>query len=137
MNIPGKTAIIGLGLCFLLASPSAIAQSGRKGEITDKPICFNIENQSPHTSFGSITTDVFTMPNGQKTRHRANFRIESKHFAEFCSSGPFFEGRKLNVQLRSLVPIFECRTALTRPLVIRGERDKDGRYKNWIDCVDQ
>ncbi len=121
---------------FILAATSAAhAQAGPALAVSKEQVCFQIQNTTPYTAYGMIQTDNFTDPEGRVYPHRSTFRLESKHFAEFCSSGPFFPGRKLMIQLRSLFPIFECRTALTGPLVIRGEK-KDGHYKTWVDCLD-
>ena len=115
---------------FLMCQPVA-AQNA----VTQKPVCFQIQNRSPYKTYGTIVTDTYTEKSGAKARHRANFSLESGHFGEFCSTGPFYPGQKLDIQLRSLFPLFECRTALTKPLVIQGRRDSEGRYKTWIDCI--
>ncbi len=120
------------GLALLNMSIPAMAKDG---EITTTPICFELRNTAPYKVYGSIATDYYTMPDGQRAKHHSNFNLESGKFAKICSTGPFFDGRKLDIQIKTLVPVFDCRTALTGPLVIHGERSPGKPTKTWIDCI--
>lgn len=103
----------------------------KAGEIVHEPICFDVINESPHSVNGSFVTDLYTNPNtGNQAHHRSNFRLqaagsvdEEKGYptdrAEFCSYGPFYEGRKLEFTIRTLFPVFSCKTNIeSGPIVI-------------------
>jgi hypothetical protein len=105
-------------------------------EVLKDPICFNVVNEAPYTVFGSFLTAYYVNPDGIKTRHRSNFRLEAagtvheKGYpldkAEFCSYGPFLPDRKLDMVIRTLVPVFSCKTRIDQgPIIIRGKR-KEG-----------
>jgi hypothetical protein len=119
-------------LCFALAHP---AEAQDAAHVTMQPICFQVQNASPYTVFGAMVSNVYTAPDGTTARHHTNFRLESRHFAQFCSTGPFYPGDKLDLQLRSLFPVFECRTGVSGPIVIHGQQQDDGSYKTWADCL--
>jgi len=115
-------------------------------EITSQPICFTVRNEAPYRVYGEIGTDRIANADGQKIRHTGTFRLEKpgtvdpetgypKDVSEFCSSGPFFPGRQLNLTLRSLFPIFECRTSVELgEVVIKGQVNEDGTSKTWAVC---
>ena len=105
------------------------------GPVIENPICFNVLNKAPYSVFGTIQTAEYVRSDGIKTRHRSNFRIETNHMTEFCSRGPFFEGQKLEIILKSLVPIFSCKTKITGDLIVQGETKPEGGTKTWVDCI--
>lgn len=120
---------------------------GQAQDITSEPICFVVRNTADYKVYGSFVTDYFTAEDGTRARHSSNFRLEAKgtiheekgyplDAAEFCSYGPFFEGRKLDMVLRTLVPIFECRTSVELgEIVIKGQRKADDSgVKTWAEC---
>lgn len=130
------------GLFLLIFSLPAQAQ-----EIVSEPICFTVRNEAPYKVYGSFVTDYYTDPaNGSQARHRSNFRLEEagakdpdKGYpvdqAEFCSYGPFFPGRQLELVLRTLVPVFSCKTSVELgEIVIKGERKPEGGTKTWAVC---
>ena len=123
----------------------------RAGEIVQEPICFLVANDTDFTIFGSLNTDYYTRPDGIKTRHRSNFRLEKRGTvheeegypldrAEFCSYGPFYEGRKLDFVIRTLFPVFSCRTNIeSGPIVISAtprEDDPMGGYDYSATCYE-
>ncbi|MBI1300928.1 MAG: hypothetical protein GC137_04625 [Alphaproteobacteria bacterium] len=125
----------------LFSGQPALAQ-----EITGQPICFTIRNEAPYRVYGQFSTDYYTASDGTKARHTATFRLEkggSKHGekgyftdrSEFCSSGPFYPGRQLELTLRTLIPIFSCKTNVELgEIVIQGKRNQDGTTKTWAVC---
>jgi hypothetical protein len=116
-------------------------------EITPQPICFKLRNTAEFSIWGSFVTDYFTRDDGIRAKHRSNFRLEAagskdpdKGFptdeAEFCSYGPFYEGRKLELVLRTIVPVFTCKTSIEAgEIVLRGERKEEGGVKMWAECL--
>ncbi|MEM6780862.1 MAG: hypothetical protein AAF569_03265 [Pseudomonadota bacterium] len=122
-------------LIFLL--PSGLQAQ----DILDAPICTQIVNEADYTVRGSIATarSTYTDPNdstrdGTQARHSANFMLKPGERWDVCSSGPFYEGQRLELTLRTLIPVFECQTALIAPIVIRSHRDENGTLKTWAEC---
>lgn len=83
--------------------------------------------------YGNFGTDFYTNPSGTQARHRSNFRLEAAGSvseegyptdrAEFCSFGPFFPGRTLELQIRTLFPVFSCNTRIDQgEIVLRADR---------------
>lgn len=138
-----KTALF-FGAMLTIVSTS---NDSRAQEIISQPICFNIVNTAEFTVSGSVITDYFTRPDGIRARHRSNFRLQPKGTknpdegfptdrAEFCAAGPFYPGRKLDLQLRTLVPVFSCRTRIDQgDLLVIGKRTEDGT-KMEIKCFE-
>ena len=118
-------------------------------EITAEPICFNIINEADQTVFGSVVTDYVTTPQGDKIHYDGTFRLEPagtidpetgyrKDFSEFCTTGPFFPGRRLEIVLRTLIPVFSCKTSIEAgDVVVHSQKlMKDGVETNkiWATC---
>lgn len=107
------------------------AQAYAVGEIVSEPICFMVINETSHSVNGSFGTDTYTREDGVESRHRSNFRLKEKGAvheeegypldkAEFCSYGPFYEGRQLEFVIRTLFPVFSCKTNVeSGPIIIR------------------
>ena len=104
------------------------------GEVTNEPLCFNIINRAPYTVLGSVMTDAYTTPEGVKAHHRSNFRLYIDEMTEFCAAGPFFKGRKLELTLRTIVPIFSCKTAIHSDIIIYGRKLPEGGTETWATC---
>jgi hypothetical protein len=115
------------------APPPMVPNS--EGEVVDKPICFNVINKAPYTVVGVFSTNIYKTKEGIEAKHRANFRLETGQQTNFCSLGPFFAGRKLDLTLRSLIPLFSCRTAITGDIIIYGRRKDEGGTDTWAACL--
>jgi hypothetical protein len=128
---------------FLVTGPGI----ARAQDIVQEPMCFQVINEAPYSVFGNFLTDYYMSPNGTRARHRSNFRLEAAGTvhkdgypldkAEFCSYGPFYPGRKLEMTLRTLVPIFSCRTHIDQgPIIIKGQRKPEpgGGTETWAEC---
>lgn len=125
----------------------AFAQTAQP-DIVSEPICFAVRNAADFTMYGNFGTDYYTTPDGAQARHRSNFQLKAAgekdedgfpaDRAEFCSYGPFFEGRKLELTMRTLFPVFSCKTRLDGgEIVLHAERnaDDDG-YEYYADCYE-
>lgn len=132
-----------LSLCIALAF--LLSPAGARSEILAEPICFGVINEAPYTVLGSVSTDYYTTSEGRKARHVSNFRLsaeqaEEKDYptaVEFCSYGPFYPGRKLEIVLRTLIPIFNCKTRVDQgPLIVKGYRKPEGGTETWIECFE-
>lgn len=117
---------------FLPVEPT---QPSAMGEVSDEPSCFNVINRAPYTVFGSIYTNYFIRGDGAKTRHKSNFRLETENSAEFCTYGPFYDDRKVELVLRTLIPIFDCKTGVDGDVIIYGRRKSEGGTETWATCL--
>lgn len=107
-------------------------------DIGETPLCFKIRNTASWTILGDVSTDYFTAPDGRRGRHRANFRLGPGDFKEICTRGPFFPGRKQDITLRTIVPIFSCRTRVDQgDIFIKGALGSDGKSKTWAVCFEE
>ncbi|MEM7650711.1 MAG: hypothetical protein AAF204_01340 [Pseudomonadota bacterium] len=119
-------------------------------DVIEEPICFVLRNEADYRVNGSFATAKYTRPDGIVARHRSNFRLEpagkidpstleQQDRAEFCSYGPFLPDRKLILTLRSLFPIFECKTRVDtgEEIVIKGQRRRDDSgVITWAECFE-
>ena len=114
-------------------------------DVVQEPVCFQVINEAPYKVYGDFRTDYYTRPDGIRAKHRSNFRLEEPGTlheegypldrAEFCSYGPFLPGRQLELTLRTLIPIFSCKTKLDQgPIVIKGRRKPEGGTETWAEC---
>jgi len=120
--------------CAFAAVPVSAQQP--LGEVTYEPLCFSIINEAPFTVIGTVATQYYIRADGIKARHRENFRLGPQDWKQLCTRGPFFDGRMLDITLKTLVPIFECRTAFYEDLRVQGEYKEEGGTETWIDCLD-
>jgi len=105
------------------------------GEVVADPLCFNIVSRAPFTVFGTLVSNIYTTDDGSKARHRSNFRLEEGQATQFCTYGPFYAGRKLELVLRTLIPVFSCKTALYKDIEISGRRKPEGGTEVWATCL--
>lgn len=131
-------------LFMFLVPLSAGAQEGGLDIVKD-PLCFTVRNEAPYKVYGNFITDYYPSPDGNRARHRSNFRLDEPGStdaegnpadrAEFCSYGPFLPERKLTLILRTLVPIFECDTRIDQgEIVIKGFRKPEGGTETYAEC---
>lgn len=137
-----------LSAVFLsLGFVAAWAQDAVPDIVTD-PICFKVRNEAPYKVYGSFITDYYTAVDGTRAKHRSNFRLdeasskdaasgEASDAAEFCTYGPFLPDRKLELVLRTLVPIFSCKTKIDQgEIVIKGFRKPEGGTDTYAECYE-
>jgi len=110
------------------------APSMPDGEILPKPICSALVNRSDVSILGSIVTQKQTIADGTKVAHRDNFKILAGQRKEFCVSGPFFEGRRVEIVLRTVVPLFSCKTKLDKEIFLDSEAVAEGTRKLSATC---
>lgn len=126
-------------------SPSMSYAASGDMDLVSQPICFNIRNTASYTVMGSIITDYYPDPKGVEARHRSDFRFgkagakddEGNYIdrAEFCTYGPFYPGRQLELVLRTIFPIFTCKTRVDAgDILIKGTRTPDGSTKTEATC---
>lgn len=119
-----RSSLILLALmAFLSAANAAHAQDG---QFTATPVCSDLINDTGHSVYGAVETDRATAPDGDVTYYKSNFRLKAGEKTQICSNGPFFTGGKLTLTLRSLFPLFECKTSLGQPISIKTQRNERG-----------
>lgn len=137
------------GLLFLLATIFCLSapESSLAQDVTQEPICFKVRNTAEFSIWGRFITDYYTRPDGIRAKHRSNFRLEAagskdpdKGFptdvAEFCSYGPFYPNRQLELALVTIVPVFTCKTSIDAgEIILRGQRKEEGGVKIWAECL--
>jgi hypothetical protein len=94
--------------------------------VTQTPQCFIVQNAAPYTLYGTVGTDYFTDENGKKARHLQNFRLESRQRVQVCSTGPFFPEQKLELSVRTLIPILTRMVTPSGVITIDDPFKKDG-----------
>ena len=125
-----KTLIAGLLLCATL-TPLSGAQAQL---LSPYPYCFEIINRAPWSVYGTVESKPHTSSAGVVTHHRSNFRLEAGARESVCSSGPFYNGYRLRLVLRTLIPIFECYTAANRDVVITGRTISETESETKATC---
>lgn len=133
-----------LSAIVIFTNCAAFAQD-RTIDISDKPICFVVVNTTPYTVYGDMSTDKFPAPSGKLESHKAVFRLRPKGTkgkgdnmldrSRGCTTGPFFPDRKLELTIRTLIPVFSCRTSLDKgDILIKSERNAQGDLRTWAEC---
>ncbi len=118
-----------------LAQPLPSSNTGgKRGEITAKPICSKLTNRSDQTIMGTLSTAPQRIESGDMVRHQDNFKLIAGASKEFCASGPFYEGQRLELTLRTLIPLFSCKTKINREILLYAEEDLDGVKRLSADC---
>ncbi len=106
------------------------------GEVLSQPLCSRIVNKAPYTVIGSVRTNSFVREDGVRARHQSNFRLKPDEINEFCTSGPFYDGRKIELTLRTLIPVFSCKSRLDGDIVIHGRFLDEGGTRTWAICYE-
>ena len=120
---------------FLLVFPCAISPAGAQ-LLSPAPRCITLVNQSGYTALGSVSTTRYVSPDGVSSYHRQNFRMADQSRNKFCSTGPFYPGYGVEVQLRSLIPLWTCivpANGQTIRILSRQEKEDDP-VRLYMEC---
>ena len=117
-----------------LAEKPAPFNSGKEGEIISKPICSWLTNRSGQTIMGFIATASQKVASGDVVKHRDNFRLAAGERRQFCAAGPFHEGRRLELTLRTIIPLFSCKTKIDKEIFLDAKPDESGFVKLTATC---
>ncbi|MCB9963766.1 MAG: hypothetical protein H6855_01510 [Rhodospirillales bacterium] len=123
------------GFVSVLAPLSAHAE---KPTYLPQPICFTIINHAPYSVYGDAATAEDVAEDGTPITHTATFRLKENEREPVCTTGPLFEGNRIRITLRTLFPIFECKTMIYpgAEINIQGALNKDGLgSKTWVECL--
>ncbi len=120
-------ACLGLLTPILVVSQPARSQIlGTEGEVTSFPLCSNVINQTGQKIYGTISMAPSPRPDGTKVRNVQNFMLSQEEKVQICAQGPFFAGQTVELTLKSLIPLFSCRTRLDGDIILSKTQDSDG-----------
>ena len=117
-----------------MLSAQTLREQGKEGEILDTPICSKLINRSDQAIMGTLLTAAQTLESGDSVRHRDNFKLAAGAEKDFCVAGPFYEGRRVEIILRTVIPLFTCRTKLDSPIYLDVMEDENGIRKLSATC---
>ncbi len=120
--------------CLVLVLASGATAAKADPLYSDEPHCGKIINTTDYTVFGSITTDYYIDEDGDQARYKANFRLSGKEEWPVCSTGPFYAGYMVELDIRTLVPVFNCRTRVTGDILIKSTQE-GGSTKTFAECL--
>ena len=127
-----KLGIFLLGTLIALAALTG--HTGWAGEVTPFQECATLRNMSDQSIMGVVRTAPFKTTTGDPKRHEATFRLEADETAQICSTGPFYEGYKVELMIRTIIPLFTCKTRLSGDIMLRKKQNDDGTTKLYADC---
>jgi hypothetical protein len=127
-------SLVILSLFFTAPAYAQMPSREAAGEITTQPICGKLVNRSEQTIMGTIATKSQKLPSGDMAAHQENFKLLSGEERELCTTGPFFEGRRLELTLRTLIPLFSCYTKIDRTIYLDAKPDETGFKKLSATC---
>ena|SRR5688572_12398879 len=113
------------------AAPLALPGSADGKGVSPTQICGALVNQTEYRIYGTIATDVAGQKDGFDVRHNDTLRLEKGERIEFCSTGPFYEGQRLALTLKTLFPVFECKTKIDQGDIVITAKPKETGY-DWV-----
>ncbi len=93
-------------------------QEGKEGKVIAKPLCTYLTNRSDQSILGTIGLASQTLPDGETIIHSENFRLKAGDKRQVCAAGPFYEGRRIKIILRTVMPLFECKTKMDHEIFL-------------------
>jgi len=102
------------------------------GDVTPFEECATLRNSADQQVMGVIKTEAFKYK-GQIVRHESTFDLQDGETVEVCSTGPFFPGYKVELTIKTIMPLFSCLTRLSGDIVLR-RKDVDGFTQLYADC---
>lgn len=131
-----------LTFIFLLIFPLPVfaqfdppdSSTGKEGEIVSQPICSAIVNRSDQTMLGTLSTAGQRIASGEIVKNQDNFRMKPGERKEFCSTGPFFAGQRLEIVLRTILPLFDCKTKIDHEIYLDALPDENGVKHLFASC---
>lgn len=73
---------------------------------------------------GFIATAGQKMASGDIVKHRENFRLEAGERKQICAAGPFYEGQRLELTIRTIMPLFSCKTRIDREIFLDAKKER-------------
>lgn len=100
------------------------------------PQCAQIKNETKDDALVEIRTDYYLHENGAKDYYETILRLKPDESREVCAKGPFYPDYKVNLTIKSLFPLFDCRTKLTGEIPIRERKAAGGGRDFYAVCAD-
>lgn len=119
-------AFFAAALCLLPFS------SADAGEVSPFKECATLRNAAEQEVMGVIRTNYYKFK-GQVDRHEGHFDLQDGEHVEICSTGPFFDDYKVELTIKTIMPLFTCKTRLSGEIVIR-KKEQDGVNLLYADC---
>ncbi len=124
-----KSFLLFLTVLTILPVPLAHA-----ADVTPFQECATLRNTVPHSVMGVVRTAGFkNSRTGQVSYHEGPFVLNEDETVEICSKGPFYTGYKVELTLRTIMPLFTCKTRLSGEIVIRQKIENDIKFL-YADC---
>lgn len=109
-----------------------LESSAYAGDITPFKECGTLINSAGQQVMGVIRTETFKYK-GQLARHERNFDLQDGESVEVCSTGPFYNGYKVELTIRTIMPLYTCKTRLSGNIYLR-KREQDGITVLYAEC---
>lgn len=116
-------------ISWVMLTPPSLA-----GDVSPFQECATLRNMSDQTIIGVVRTAPFKTINGAVQRHEGSFRLETDEAVKICSTGPFYDGYKVELTLKTIMPLFTCKTRLSGDIMLRKTTTKEGFTKLYADC---
>lgn len=120
---------------FLIAALLLVSFPAQAELISPRPYCADIRNDTGSYIFASVRTEYGTTKTGEKKRHESSFRLEAGQTQRACATGPFFPGYQVELMLKTMIPVFTCKTVLQGTISITSKRDENDRNRYSATCV--
>lgn len=114
------------------ASASPAPAPGGAGN--GKAVCGSIRSTIPFKIYGTLATDRAGEKDGVAARHKSTFTLSEGESLKVCSEGPFFKDQRLELTLRTMFPVFSCRTKIDREIVLSAAPRPEGGYDYKATC---
>ncbi len=123
-----------LALFLLLVPLSAQAEE----LYTPQPQCADIKNETDGKVFVAIRTDFYAKPDGTRSYYETVLHLDPGKFQQVCAKGPFFPDYKVLLMVKSLLPLFDCKTKMQGTIAVRSRPAKDNpeAHDYYATCVD-
>lgn len=82
---------------------------------------------------GTLATAPQKLPSGDTAKHRDNFKLPAGERKQFCAAGPFYQGQRLELILRTVIPLFSCKTKIDREIFLDAKQE-NGYKKLSATC---
>lgn len=115
-------------------STASCAEDNYEPLYSEEQHCGKIINTTNYTIFGMVSTNYYLDQDNEKSRYTVNFRLAAGEEWPVCTTGPFYEGYKVDLQIKTLVPVFDCRTAVTGDILVKSIMEDDVT-KTFAECL--
>ncbi len=121
-------------LTLLFVITLALPHSAWAADVTPFKECATIVNSANQQVMGVIKTESY-MFKGKILRHEKNFNLQDGETVAVCSTGPFFQGYKVELTIRTIMPLFTCQTRLSGNIYLRSKWDDENNIRIlYADC---